>query len=58
LIKTKPIGFWNFKDKQVLTYSRCLNDRLLDTFSRPWTVYKNEKEGTIKDFEIDFKQLT
>lgn len=57
LIKTRPIGFGNFKDKEVLTCSSCINDTLLDTFSRPWTIHKNEKEDAIKDFDIDYKTI-
>lgn len=57
LIKTRPISFGNFKDKQVLTCSSCINDSLLDTFSRPWTIHKNEKEDAIKDFGIDYQTI-
>lgn len=57
LIKTRPIDFGNFKDKQVLTCSSCINDSLLDTFSRPWTIYENDKEDAIKKFDVDYQTI-
>ena len=57
LIKTRPIGFGNFQNKSVLTCSSCINDSLLGSFSRPWTIHKNDKEEAIKDFDINYETI-
>ncbi|RMB63216.1 hypothetical protein EAX61_02140 [Dokdonia sinensis] len=55
LMKTRPVRFGTFKDKHVLTCSSCINVSLLDTFSRPWTIHKNEKEEAINSLGISYK---
>jgi hypothetical protein len=57
LIRLRPIGFGNFQDKSVLTCSSCINDSLLDNFSRPWTIHKKEKEEAIKEYGINYKTI-
>ncbi len=57
LIKTRPIEFGTFTDKTILTCSSCINDSLMDTFARPWTIQKDEKEDIVKNFNIDYDTI-
>lgn len=44
LIKPRIIDFGSFKGQKILTCSTCLNDSLLDNFSRPWTIHNTNKK--------------
>lgn len=57
LIKTRKIDFGTFIGKKVLTCSNCINDSLLDSFSRPWTIRENDKDEVNKNFNINSETL-
>ncbi len=53
LIKLRPLFFGSLKSKVVYTCSSCINDSLLDDFSRSWTRQKNDINSGETGLKID-----
>lgn len=51
LIKLRPLGFGNFLSKSIYTCSTCINDSLLDSFSRSWTVRNDDIQVIENDLQ-------
>lgn len=50
LVRMRPLRFGSYEYALVPTGSHCINDSLLDSFSRPWTSNSNIEEQAQKDF--------
>lgn len=57
LIKLKPLDFGSFSSKFIYSCSTCINDSLLDSFSRSWTINSDYIQQVECDFKLDYTKI-